>query len=353
MSRNYVMIYRILTAFALFWMFVSSAFAADPFTVANVPVDATGSNAIEAQTKAISEGQVQAATILLNRVTLPSERVGKDFSQVPPETIARMIRALEISNEKRSTQRYYGDVTIAFAPSEVKSFLDRQGMTMISSQAAPRLLVPVLSGNNLWRSNSWQNAWAVGGYDNALTPIDVLSLSRGNDSLINADQARSLDMAALKRLSTYFGQQRILVAYAEPALGGIKVYVTDVLPGSDKADNLGSFTAGSYKEAADLVIAGLEDEWKTAFMSLEANSISMNVSVLYGSHEDWLWLQKVINDTAQIQGARLDAFAKDGAMMRITYGGDLGRLRNELNFKGVEIRNDPDLGMLIFRRGYL
>jgi len=64
---------------------------------------------------------------------------------------------------------------------------------------------------------------------------------------------------------------------------------------------------------------------------------------------DWIALQDAINTSAQIKGARLDALSKDGALMTISYGGDLDRMANELRFKGVRVEQDPRIG-LVFRR---
>ena len=75
------------------------------------------------------------------------------------------------------------------------------------------------------------------------------------------------------------------------------------------------------------------------------------MSVLYQSHNEWLNHKEAINGSAQIQDARLDALSKDGALMTITYGGDINRLRNELSFKGVDVRNDPGLGVVLARTG--
>ena len=47
----------------------------------------------------------------------------------------------------------------------------------------------------------------------------------------------------------------------------------------------------------------------------------------------------------------MDALSKDGALMTITYGGDIGRLRNELAFKGVDVREDPSLGVVLGSTG--
>lgn len=331
--------------------YVNFAFAGDPFMVSGVQVDATGSNAIEAQNIAVSEGQVRAAQILLNRVTLPSQRAGQNFASITPEVILPMIRSLEISNEKRSTQRYLGEISVGFSQSEVQKYLASKSMTMMASQAEKRLVVPVLSGTSLWSENEWQSIWGSPAFQNSLTPVDVIIPTRGNDSLISASQASVGDMAALKRLGDFFGVRRILVANAVPGPGSINVRIEDVEVDTGLKRDLGSISGADYPDAAWQVISRLEDEWKVANASLSANAVTTNVSVLYKSHNDWIWLQSVINNSAQIQGARLDALSKDGALMSLTYGGDIERLRNELSYKGVELRQDPEIGTVLFRKG--
>jgi len=60
---------QIITTLLAFLFFAVAGFAhaADPFTVSGIPVDATGTSPIEAQTLAIREGQARAANILLER----------------------------------------------------------------------------------------------------------------------------------------------------------------------------------------------------------------------------------------------------------------------------------------------
>jgi len=103
-------LYTFIASFALWGASALAALAADPFTVSAVPVDATGQTAIEAQTIAISDGQLRAGQALIERLTLG----GSGSVTLDTPTIAKLIRALEISNEKRSGNRYLGDITVAF-----------------------------------------------------------------------------------------------------------------------------------------------------------------------------------------------------------------------------------------------
>jgi hypothetical protein len=337
--------------FTLFSLIFATTATADPFTVAGVPVDASGENAIAAQTQAITEGQRYATEILINRLTLGSERSSKGQPALDPQTIARMIRALEIANEKRSANRYLGDITVAFNPSQVQSFLRGQGFTMVSTESRPRLVLPVLEGSPLWRANEWQSVWQGDTYAHSLTPSRGINLANGSEALISSAQALSANMDSLRRVGQAYGVDQVLVAKAVPSLSGVSVTLTDVALDSGTKRNLGTVTGTDFPSAARAAVQSLENEWKSASVSNAKNAVSMTVTVLYQSHEEWLRLQDAINGSAQIQDARLDALSKDGALMTLTYGGDMSRLGNELGFKGVSIKRDPNLGVILARTG--
>lgn len=327
---------------------MGTASAADPFTVSGVPVDATGATAITAQTKAISEGQALAAQVLIDRLTLESERMKMRFEPLDNETIARMIRALEISNEKRSSNRYLGDITVAFNPSQVQETLKSRGLAMISTQSRQRLVLPLLNGE-LWSLNGWSTAMQNRAFLHSLTPLRAVATGEGAEALISANQALAMDMAALRRVGERYGLAQVLIADARQSGAGVFVTLTDVALDSGQVRQLGSVSGADYDRAAWAVINTLESDWKNASVSLAESAEDIHVTVLYRSLNEWLSLQDVINGSAQIQDARLDALSKDGAMMTLTYGGDMNRLRNELAFKGVDIREDPALGVVLSR----
>jgi len=340
-----------LFAFVLTWMFAASAIAADPFTVAGVPVDANGDTAIEAQTTAMTEGQTRAAEILIERLTVPSELQVNPPPEMDAETAAKLIRALEVANEKRSANRYLGDITVAFNPSKVQAYLQQNGLTMLTSQARNRLVIPVLEGNPLWVDNPWIGAWSQDSFDHALTPVKSIKVTEGDSSVIDAETTLAIDMDALKRVGQRYGLNQILIAEARPTGAGVFVNVTDVAIDSGQQRNLGSFRGDNYWSAAKAVVDGLENDWKQASVSLTAGATQLTVSVLYDSLSEWLGLQDVINGSSLIQDARLDALSKDGALMTLVYGGDLTRLQTELSYKGVEIKNDPALGVILAKTG--
>ena len=324
----------------VFFMGASLAHAADPFTVAGIPVDATGNTPIEAQTLAIQNGQARAANILLERLTVESERLAKGTVPISEENAAKLIRSMEIDNEKRSSTRYLGDITVGFNPSAMQAYLRQADLTMISSQSRDRLVVP-LSNGLLDPDSIWFNAWGKSGAQHALTPMRSMSKEQAQGLIITSPAIAALDMTALKQLGAQFGVQQILVA---DDLGG-NVKVTDMSLDSGARQDF-SINGGPLA-----VISRLETDWKQAAVSVAANAVEMPISILYDTHSEWLRLKQAINSSAQIQDARLDALSKDGALMTVTYGGDMSRLRNELAGKGVDVRQDPKLGVVLGRTG--
>jgi len=343
---------RFLSILLLFFTLSINAFAGDPYTVADIPVDAVADNALEAQTQAISEGQAFAANILVERMSLASERAAKGFAGVSQEDGSKMIRALEISNEKRSANRYLGDITVAFNRSAVSQYMRAKGLTLVSTQARKRLVIPVLEGQALFSSNSWAEAWQEANAQYSLTPMEAITPRAELNSIITDPYADRFDIQTLTKIGQIYGVQQILIAKARSRGEGYSVYLTDVALDSKSSANIGSVNGSNAEEAIAYVIGTVEDKWKSSTVgNVSSSSVVLPVSVLYRSHSEWMQLQDVINGSAQIRSARLEAISKSGALMALTYGGDLDRLRNELAYKGVSLKRDERLGMILSRTG--
>lgn len=322
--------------FAFLFMALSRAFAADPFTVGGISVDATAATAIEAQTLAIQDGQLKAATALIERMTLESERAAKPVPALTPEIVGRMIRALEVGQERRSANRYLGKITVAFNPSQVQSFLQANELTMVSSQASERLVLVRETG--LRGSGGLQSIFSDPRLSHALTPLQMASAE--DVQFLSASPSDD----ELKALAAKYNLNQLLIVESNGTVTDVSVDTGGrqsfyIQPGFDETD--ASF--------ADRIVARLESDWKQASAVVAGEVVTSSVSVLYNTHADWIALQDAINTAAQIKGARLDALSRDGALMTISYGGDIERLANELRFKGVRVEQDPRLG-LVFKR---
>ncbi len=309
---------------------VTLAFAADPFTVRGVPVDASAPTATQAQTQAIGDGQLVAARQLMERLTLEGERAAKGLPELTPEVVGPLIRGLTIDNERRSATRYLGDVSIAFNPSAVQRLLQSSGLTMVSSQAQPRI---VLARGTL--PTAVEGQLNSGRFAHALTPLEVLP---GGNLYALASSLDPQDPDSALRLS---GGKPVFVL--DPS-GSTGFSVTEYVPsnGAPTERSLGSF------RSLDGLVSQLERDFKQTAAVPSDSQASQTVSVLYSSLGEWQRLQRAINTSAQVRDARLDAVSKDGALMTITYG-SIDRLAAEMRQKGVRVEEDPKLGLVIRR----
>lgn len=319
---------RVLSAL-LIGLLAGSALAADPFTVARVPVDATAQTAIQAQTDAIGSGQIIAAQRLLERLTVEDERMERGIPPLTTEIVGPMIRGLSIDNERRSSTRYLGDVTIAFNPVAVQRFLRGVGLTMVTSQARERLLVPV----GFSASDPLASDILSGRYAHSLTPVISPSVE---------DMTRLIDQPTLSQLRVLAGRYNVEQVLIIQKSDSGTLFATDLALDSGERQQLRSPIG-----LADLV-SQIEAEWKVTSAVPIDSLQTRTVSVLYNSQSEWQRLQGALNNSAQVQDARLDALSKDGALMTISYG-SLDRLAAEMSQKGVRVIEDPALGLVIRR----
>jgi len=311
-----------------------NAYAGDPFTVGGVHVDATAEDALLAQTEAIAQGQVTAANILIKRMSLASERRAKGFAGVSAEDGPKMIRALEITNEKRSANRYLGDISVAFNRAAVEQYMRAKGLRIIATQSRKRLVIPAVQGQDLWEPSPWSYAWRRANIDHALTPMQTIT--------------PSMDV-----LRVIYGLQQILIVNATREGTGYSATIQDIAVDTETSRYLGRVRGLTAAETMRKVVRKVENDWKaSAVTAVNAETVILPVSILYRSHAEWVGLKDVINGSAQIRSAQLEAVSKSGALMLLYYGGDIGRLRNELAFKGVSLREDEELGMILTRTSY-
>ncbi|HHL42950.1 MAG TPA: DUF2066 domain-containing protein [Hellea balneolensis] len=329
-----------------------SAQAADPFTIYGVHVDASADNAIEAQTKAIEDGQLRAANMMVERVSLEKDRVSKGFQGVSAVDGPKLIRGLAIDNEKRSANRYLGDINVSFNPRAIEAYLRAKGLQMITTQARKRLVIPILNGAPVLSENQWYDVWRKTNLASSLTPMEAIAPVPEAYAVLASGAGKRLDVAALQSLGRIYGVQQILVVNARDSGGNMSASVTDIALDTKESNRLGTFYAATPRELLDKIVKTLESNWKQSVVSQSSTkNVILPVSVLYRNHAEWINLQNLINDTAQIRSASLQAISKTGAMMNLVYGGDFDRMKNELAYKGVEIRQDENLGTVLFKSG--
>jgi len=435
------MMSRIALAFAavLAWTSAGHAQAGDPFTITHVPVDASADNAADAQREALSQGQLDAAQRLIDRLTLARDREGPpprlgfddagprsiddiirraepdtlglsdseaaalvldengevlidpleawDGTGLPPlsaDEAAAMIAGLEIAREQRSATRYIAELVVSFDRREVAAYFDLYDVPYVESQARPVLVVPARDGGSLW-SGPWADAWIEGDFQHSLAPAIALGsvMERLEAGPIDADaqadaggtpnggevwiedgeiervierplgrdaltmrQALDLDVAALRGIAEIYGVDQVMVVAAASASGGVRAQgvLVDFAGGQTRYDDLPTVAAGTYADAARLIVEAREAAWKEAAVVRDRTTKTFAVTVSFGGLREWLGLRTDIAAASLVTNARLDALSREGALMTLTHRGGVDQLASELAQRGVRLEEDETLG---------
>ena len=193
------------------------ASAGDLFTVKNVHVDVTADSAATARGLAQAQGQRDALTQLMHRLTLP-----EDWSKLPPvddQMAQNAVSGFQVASEKASSTRYIANLIVSFQRGAVRGILSRSGVPFAETQARPALLLPVLEKDGtriLWEDdNPWRKAWNKVDLSGAMKPLIVPLGDIDEMNLVPVDKAVSGDAEALTALAERYGASDTVVALAK------------------------------------------------------------------------------------------------------------------------------------------
>lgn len=122
--------------------FSASAQNFDVYLVKNIEVDRSAATVIEAQTLAFEDARIAASKIIIDRLTLESDRKRNREVNIAPQLAERLVAAVDIENEVRGGGRYRGTLSVIFNQVVVREYLDSRGIPYVDTQAPRTLLIP-------------------------------------------------------------------------------------------------------------------------------------------------------------------------------------------------------------------
>jgi len=335
----------ILPAFAAFCAALAlapaPAFAqgrADLYTVANLPVDATGKSAAEAFNTAIAEGRPRAFQIVYRRLTQQ-----KDWGRQPnldQAALLRLSRGYNAANERRSTTRYVANVTYVFNPDAVNRLLRSAGIAFTQGNANRILVVPMAP-------NVSGGAWAQ-----ALGAPNVQQETLVPYSLPNADEMRAManmtfegagwnDVAAAAARIRATEAALVQAIYAG---GKVTVNIRRLAQNQPSARisvdvPTGQTLGAAYPAAAIAAANAIDDMWKsrTTIDPSQRNRITADLRVVSLSQLDEV--QGALSGLSQVTEVKLTAMNLGYARMQIAYMGSADQLREALAGARLSLTN--------------
>ncbi len=328
----------ILFLYALVVVLGDSLAKADAlFTVTGVEVDVTDTDAAKAKLKAISQAQVKAFHILVER--LGDEGAASKVADFTPSDIGRLMASLSVEQERTGPQRYIGKLTIKFLPQRVREALASINFNLVEEQAPRIVVIPVWRSNEgvvVWDENPWREAWQSLKAENSLVPVLVPLGDLTDAQSLTPEEALAKDIQKLQAVGYRYGAETVLVAIAEPVgNNSVRATMQGASPlGELEFDKTYVSTDGGIeaaaKQAAARFHAVMTFKWKQARKSnglLNSNVQVVNVAVPFSSLNEWNALRGQLSITSGVQEVDVSSLSSNGAIVRLTYVNGFENLR--------------------------
>jgi hypothetical protein len=272
-----------------------------------------------------------------------------------PEGVAldRLVRGMDVEDERRSGTRYIARLAVVFDPAQVRALLRGAGFTPLEARAAPQLVAPVVAGTATPATQeAWRLAFIQGGFANELTPLAVapasLTGAPGWAAAESAAQAATSATAvyAVARQVSATSVSADLIEVAPGAANRSRGVVTAPIQGGAAG------LPDAYRRLAIEANERLQADWKTRLSAGGGQRQRLAVSALYADQGEWTKVKQGLEAAARtlISDIRIEAIARDGALVSFAYVGDSQLLTGEMQRHGLILEQPPSGATLRVRR---
>jgi len=321
------------------------------YTIRGVEVDVRAETASEAKKQAITEANVKALTMFVQRVG--GEQVLDRLSEIPSKQVDAMLDSLSIEEERTGPRRYIGKLTVRFLPDKMRSLMSSLGVTYSEKFAGRTVIIPVWKtpeGVVLWEDNPWRQAWLSLNAESALVPLIVPVGDFADTTTLTPEQAANKDEASLEAMRLRYDADAILVAIASPL---DEQTVQAVMVGDSPVGELEfdkAYTAengGGVAEAARTAAFRFQEvmllRWKKKTeerpITRALPVATLPVAVAFYSNDEWSALRARILSTPGVSGVDISTISQGGAIVQLAYVSGFEQLRQSLWSSGLALQN--------------
>ncbi len=348
MTNSPVFIFRsIISVVSLCFISKVITHAATPFQIAKIFTEAENASPVIAQQKAILKGQQKAAQLLIKRLTLQKERAEIGYHGIGQQEATKLVSSVDIIQEKRSSSRYMSVISVHFNPLAVKQYLKNLNLSIITEQAAERVIIPIeKTTDNHYLSNhtNWRKIWYKQDFTHVLTPVISINELENINADLMIESATSGQTDLFRYLAEKMQTQSVLLAILETDHDSkLFVRLIDIFPFGNKIKPYKKIPVSDPKEAPKQIIALIEQEWKKQHSFYNQFHETLQPVIQYHSLYEWLEIKNILKEVSLINQLHVRAISKFKAYIDLSFKGSLALLKDELNLYGLTIiKNDLD-----------
>ncbi len=329
----------------------------DLFTVYSVPVDVSARTATQARTEALAEVQREALTRLYTKLANWDE--SRRIPEQSDAEIVRLVRGIEVVEERLSARRYIGEFNISFDPAGIRALFLAGGVPYTETPSRSTLVIPVwqeAGAYQLWTGGAeWQDAWQEANPKNRLIAYRFAEGGIRDRLMLTADQALRGDSERLRKIAGHYGAEDVVVAIAKRVSGS----------GADKIEFAyrHGFAGTSFVEgqitgregdtgqmlltrAADAIMRRADLKWKTQTLLTNQEKSRLDVYIMADTAEDWAQIEQRLDSIPIIREVIIKKMTVPLIHVAVDYLGSRDQLSLALSQADITLEESEGLWLL-------
>jgi len=307
----------------------------DLFTVTGIKVDASAESATAARDLAMAQARPLGWTALFRRFTA-SANWGKQ-PQLDDSALLRLIRSIEVANERRSTTRYLAEVTLHFNANAVRAAFRQSGAAYTETRSRPVLIVPVIEGASGFDPMSpWAMAWNDPSLQQGLVPFVLPSGDADDAALLSRPDLAQIDWTALAPLVRRYNAGGVILAIASDdakTVQMIEISATARTPASF------AYAQSTFAADAEAIAGRAYESWKTRNAVNYGTRGRLTADVQFDSLDDWGKIRAQLGAVRAVAGLDVRGLALHEAEIEVTYFGGPEQLKDALAQQNLDLSN--------------
>lgn len=322
---------------------LSGNVAAKPLFEADVNVDITAENVVEAKKQAMAKARRDALNDVL--LSVSTAQSVEELAKLNDNQIQHFISGVMVLMEKSSNVRYIADLRVSINEDVLKAYLAENNLPMVVSEEQTVLVVPLLEQNDgtldLWSdANFWRQAFSdrkdIRKGNLILHDIDK---NLGNITAVEANRIYDMTDAEFGDLAGFNNVEEVYVL--KYSLKDGKVYVKSFPTREVNEVVIGDATPQDMIEA---VLPFFKDVKKAAKLeSLEdADFVNQKIEAVYSYSKlsEWLSLKRFLEANSQVKDVKVISMANGKVHFSFIYNGVWEKLQANLALSGYKMRNE-------------
>lgn len=323
---------------------LSGNVTAKPLFEADVNVDITAENVVEAKKQAMAKARRDALNDVL--LSVSTAQSVEELAKLNDNQIQHFISGVMVLMEKSSNVRYIADLRVTINEDVLKAYMAENNLPMVVGEEQTVLVVPLLEQNDgaldLWSdANFWRQAFIdrkdIRKGNLILHDIDK---NLGNITAVEANRIYDMTEAEFADLSGFNNVEEVYVL--KYSLKDGKVYVKSFPTREVNEVVIGEATPQDMIEAVLPFFKDVKKAAKLENLDDNAEFVNQKIEAVYSYTKlsEWLSLKRFLEANAQVKNVKVISMANGKVHFSFIYNGVWEKLQANLALSGYKMRNE-------------